>query len=215
MLELSEEILIRIVNDVGGGGNPQWIQDDGTNFDPFGTSRNLSFSSDTTSGSMIIAVYHGENSASLTVTDNKGNSFTTVEDGASSGISIAAAYNITGGSSHQITFNVTNNPNPGQIIILEYSGIATSSAFDVGGENQAFTANISVTTAATSQDVELLFAAYFGAQAPSSPDGFTLRHAEGLLRTQDGVSSSSGPQTIGFTHIEGTAGISVATFKAA
>ena len=198
----------------GGGGTPAFVQDDGTSFDPFNSSRSVTFTSSTTAGSMIVAVYRGENASTLSVSDNKSGSYTTVVNGSTSGIAIAAAYNTSGGASHQVTFTVTSTSNPGDIIILEYSSIATSSAFDVGSQNSSFIANISTTTAATSQATELIFGAMFKAStAPTAGSGFTIRMSQGTLYTEDKNVTSTGAQTVNFTHAEATAAISAATFK--
>src|SRR5688500_16765287 len=115
----------------------------GATFDPFGTARSVTVGVTTTSGNAIIAIYHGSNSGSLVVTDNKGNSYTTHLGGGTSGFAIASALNITGGATHSVTFTVTNNANIGMITVLEYSGLATSSAFDQSCEVNNFIANIS------------------------------------------------------------------------
>lgn len=202
-------------NTAAAGGTPTWVQDDGASFDPFNASRSVTFSSSTTSGNAIIVVYQGSNTSSLSVTDSKSNSYSVVVDGSTSGIAIAVASNITGGSSHQVTCTVTSHSNPGGIIILEYSGIAASSPFDVGGQGYGFVANSSVTTAATSQDVELLFGVLWsGSGSVTAGSGFTLRHTQGTTYTESKNSAAAGAQTINFTHSERAAGISVATFKA-
>lgn len=196
------------------GGTPAWVQDDGADFDPFNTARAVTFGSSTTTGNAIIAVYRGSNSASLVVTDSKSNTYTTVVDGSTGGIAIAAAYNITGGASHQVTFTITSSANPGYIIILEYSGIAAAAAFDQSGMASAFIANISVTTGTTTQASELVFGAMFkSSTAPTAGSGYTLRHSQGVLYTEDKNVAATGAQVVNFTHAEASASISAATFK--
>lgn len=206
----------------GGGGTPTWVQDDGATFDPFGTStRTVTFTSSTTSGNMLIAVYRGSQSANLTVADNKGNTWVECVEGATSGIAIWAAYNITGGSSHNVTFTLSvSNPDSGDIVALEYSGMATSSALDfpsaiTGGQASSFVANQSVTTGTLAQAVELLFGACNTPATETAGAGFTMRIQQGSLSTEDRNSASTASTTIGFTHAESNTQVSAATFKAA
>lgn len=210
----SAKTILGVDNTGGGGGTPTFVQDDGSSFDPWGTARSTTFGSSTVSGNMIIVAYGGSNASSLVASDNKGNSYTTVVDGATSGAAIAYAMNITGGASHQVTATVTSNGNAAHMIVLEYSGITTSSAFDQGAQSSGFVANSSVTTGSISQAVELLFGALLYGGTATAGSGFTLRHNQGGLWTEDKNSAATGAQTINFTHAEGSAGISGATFKA-
>lgn len=88
--------VLRKKANAGGGAPIAFVQDDSTTFDPFNTARSVSFSSDTTSGNCIIAVYYGGNADQITVTDSNSNTYTELQDGATSFICIHAAYNITG-----------------------------------------------------------------------------------------------------------------------
>lgn len=206
----------------GGGGTPTWIQDDGATFDPFGTTtRTITLGSSTTSGNMLVAVYRGSEAASLTVTDNKGNTWVECVEGAASGIAIWAAYNISGGASHQVSFALSiSNPNSGDIVALEYSGMATSGALDypsaiTGGQVSSFVANQSVTTGTLAQNVELLFGTCTTPVAETAGSGYTMRIQQGSLSTEDKNSSSTDPASIGFTHAEAASSVSGASFKAA
>jgi hypothetical protein len=198
----------------GGGGTPTFIQDDGATFDPFNTVRVVAFEDETTAGSMIIAVYRGGNSSGLTVTDNNGSSFAQCVDGAASGIAIHAAYNIAGRSGHEMTFTLAvGNSNSGNIAVFEYSGCATSAAFDVGDDKNEFVSNISINAGTTSQAIELVFGAFSSGATPTAGAGFTLRINQGSLWTEEKIVTSIGAQTVNFTHAEANASIAAATFK--
>ena len=202
----------------GGGQTPTWIQDDGSTFDPFNAARSVTFGSTTTSGSRIIAIYYGTDTfTSLTVTDNNSNTYTTHVDGSTSRIAIASANNGSAKASHQVTFTVSpSNANLGNIIVLEYSGVKSTGAFDQGAQASSFTANQSVTTGATDTDVELLIGTYHSGTAPTGPgSGFTARHAQGNLHTEDKNSTSAGAQTINWVNPASSVQISGATFRQA
>lgn len=197
----------------GGGGTPTFVQDDGNSFDPFNTIRTVTFTNPTTAGSGIIVGYRGANGNTLTATDNNGSTFAECVDGVASGIAIHVAPNIAGRSGHIVTFTLgTTNLNSGDIVILEYSGLAAASPFDVGDDKNEFTANISITTAAIAQAVELLLGMYSG-PTPTAGAGFTLRINQGSLWVEDKNSSATGAQVINFTNAEANASLAVSTFK--
>jgi hypothetical protein len=211
----SVKTIMGLDNTSGGGGTPTFIQDDGQTFDPFNTARTVTFTSNTTAGSMVIAVYRGGNADELTVTDNNGSTYVMCVPGTASGIAIHAAYNITGRAGHVVTFTLgTTNSNSGDIVVLEYSGMAAASAFDVGAEDNIFTANASINTAAIAQAVELIFGAYSSSATPTAGAGFTLRINQGVLWTEDKNSAAIAAQTVNFVNAEANVSIAAATFKA-
>ncbi len=196
----------------GGGGTPAWVQDDGATYDPFNTSRSVTFTSSTTSGNAIIGVYSG--SETLTCSDNKGNSYATVNSTGDGG-QHCIAHNITGGASHSVTFTISSsNPNAGNIIIFEVSNLATSSAFDQSCTGAyGFQANINCTTGTTTVANEfILGTGYFNVSATAG-SGFTLRHTQGNTYTATKVVSSIGTQNISFTNSEQNCGLTGSTFK--
>lgn len=207
--------IMRTIATAGGGGTPTFIQDDGASFDPFNDERTVTFGSSTVSGRCIIAVYQGSNAASLVVEDSKSNTYNTVVDGATSGVAIAVALNITGGASHIVTFTVTSHSNPAHIVVLEYSNVAAAAAVDQTGQDDGFVTNLSITTGTLAQAVELLFGAMRSASVvPTAGAGMTMRHIQSaVLYTEDGVSASTAAQTIGFTHAEANVGLSIVTLK--
>lgn len=186
----------------------------GAVFDPFNSVRAVTVGVTTTSGNAIIAVYQGSNSASLEVTDNKGNSYTLHVDGVTSGIAIASAVNITGGATHTVTFTVTSHSNPGLIAVLEYAGLDTAGAYDQQCQVSNFIANISGTTGTTTTDNQLVIGAMAkSGTAPTAGSGYTIRLTIGNLTIEDKNVTATGAQVVNFTHAEATAALSGATFK--
>ncbi len=103
------------------------------------TSAALTFDNPTVTGNFIavgIVAFKSGGPATFTVADNKGNSFLQapsagVDDGANFCAYVFRAFNITGGSSHQITVT----PNAAATIsfaVSEFSGINTTSPDDGG-----------------------------------------------------------------------------------
>jgi hypothetical protein len=132
----------------------------------------LTFGSSTTNGNFIVVVVTAWASswASLSVTDNKGNSYGSyvVHSQASGGnhsCFIFACPNIAGGSSHQVTVSNGGNVIYGAMWIAEFSGLATSSATDQTATTNASISSgatsYSVSTAALSQADELAIAAIY------------------------------------------------------
>lgn len=203
--------IIMIVKKPASGSSPAWVQDDGSTFDPFTTARAVTFSSTTTSGNMVLAAYSGANTIS-SCSDNFGNTYAVL---GTSNVQTCAAYNITGGSSHAVTVTLNaSNSNPGSILIVEYSGIATSAAFDQTCENASFIANISCTTGTTTTASQLVVGiGSMGGATPTAGATYTLRISQGGIHLEDKVVSATGTQVVNLTHSERTAGISGLTFK--
>jgi hypothetical protein len=203
---------------VCGLSSPAWaaiafVQDDGTSFDPFGDVRAITFGSSTASGSLIIGVFNGENSGTLTCSDNKSNSYSTVAF--ANGFAHCVAYNVTGGASHQITFTITSSANSGRIIVFEFSGAATAAGFDETCEHSEFVANVSCTTGVTDEDDELVFATISVSVSVTAGSGFTLGHTQDSVKTEYKVGAAAGAQLVQFTHAEATADLLATTYKAA
>lgn len=219
VVQLPSAVVINSYRFAAAAAVPAWVQDDAATFDPFNTTRAVTFSASTTSGNMIAVFYRGSDDTGITTisaTDSKSNTYTKVVDGATSHIPVLVAYNITGGSSHAVTITLgASNGNSGVIMVAEYSGIATSSAFDQGAQNADFIANISATTGTTTQASELVIAVgRVNGITPTAGSGFTYRTVTSGLPLEDKVVSATGTQLGNFTHAEATASISVATFKA-
>lgn len=148
------------------------------------SSCSQTFASSTTTGNLIvvaIASYYNptvNSPQSFSVADNKGNTacYSTDDDSLSTffgEIKIFHCENITGGASHQITVSsvVTSY---WTMDILEYSGIATTSAFDKGTTNDAGASPVTTytsTTVGTTNANDLLLGFHFTYAAPTwTPD---------------------------------------------
>jgi hypothetical protein len=142
-------------------------------------SVSLTLNSATTSGNLLVlcvsCYYAGANAGNAwTASDNKGNTWTSAVLTDTTGkMQIFYAQNITGGASHQVTLTVAGPSNTYLIItVLEYSGVATSSALDKA--NAAFTATnttayTSPTSATTTQADELLIGCHHAYQSAATP----------------------------------------------
>lgn len=166
-----------------------------------------------TTGNCLVVFYRGSNSASLVCTAT-GATFTTVEDGASSGIAIAVAPNITGQASPSIACAVTSHSNPGYLIVMEVSAIASSSPTDDADEASGFVSNISLNLTTTVNNTFLIGAMFSGAGGATAGAGFTLRHEEaGSFQVETGIGATSGTNAVGFVHSERTANLSAIALK--
>lgn len=200
------------VDNTGGGGTPAWVQDDGGENDPFNAARSVTFGSSTTSGNCIVAIYQGSNASTLVCTAPNV-TFETAVDGATSGIAIALGQITTGQASHQVTFTVTSHSNPGRMIIMEFSGVATSSAVDDSDQESGFVANSSIDLTTTVNNTMLVGAMKSGTGGATEGSGFTLRHDQTTLQTETKVGATSGTNAVGFVHSERTASISAIALK--
>jgi len=196
------------------GGSPPaiaFVQDDATSADPFGSSQSLSFTSDTTSGNMIVLGYYGANDIA-SCSDNKSNSYTVI---GTTEIKTCAAYNITGGASHQVTVTLASSSGVnGFFIIAEYAGIATSAANDQTCNNSDFVANVSCTTGTTTVANSLVVG--FGGMSGGSVtpgSGYTGRVSLTNIYLEDKIVSATGTQVVNWTNSERTASVSGVTFK--
>lgn len=130
------------------------------------SSCSVTFTSTTITGNTIIVAissYYADTANSpqnFTLTDNQGNSACYTKDvnlGGTGQTQIWHCSNITGGASHQITVSAGTTAYF-NLLSLEYSGIATSNSFDVGGSNQVNTPAVTYTSnnVTTTQADELL-----------------------------------------------------------
>lgn len=127
------------------------------------TSFNMTFDSNTTSGNTIICggAYNNDTAGTLSLSDNKGNTFNQIATGSSGGDTqgtLFYAYNITGGASHQITATMSANFHDIAVICREYSGLTTTDPLDKssGTATALGTSHTSAATAATTQANELV-----------------------------------------------------------
>jgi hypothetical protein len=135
------------------------------------TSVSLTFDSSTAGGNFIalyIPSYYRDATNSpqdYSASDNKSNTYTKAFESAGVTGSLECWYaeNISGGASHQVTIS---SPVGSYFMfaVAEYSGVATSSAFDtsaVSPQDTPATTYTSGSTASTAQADELLFGAVF------------------------------------------------------
>lgn len=178
-----------------------------------GRNTNPAFGSSVGTGNLIIVAVLIETDAETvsSVTDNKSNSYSQASALTRTGstrLEIWYAQNVTGGSSFTITVNVTGGHKC--ISIHEYSGVATSNAFDARAEALSTDSG----NATTAVDDELLFG--FGDRfttVGASGSGYTQRenfvfnfgHA-----TQDKIAGAAGSYNSTWANTESSM---LATFK--
>lgn len=139
------------------------VQTKSANSAGYVTTFNMTFDSSTTSGNTIICAvaYNNDTAGTLSLSDNKGNSYSQVVSGSQPDTQAQLYYaaNITGGASHQMTATMSANSHDIALICREYSGLSTSPLDkSAGGTTAAGTSHTSATTAATTQANELVVA---------------------------------------------------------
>lgn len=179
---------------------------------PYSTSLAITFDSNVTAGNMIfIQMYRAASVAVTDISDGLGNTYNLLNDGNGpyGGGSSYYAYNISGGSC-TITVTFDGNTNAA-FVAREYSGLLTTDPLDVKAENLdgSYVASHSCgTTAATSQNDELVIIGYTGDAAAAgnySASGFSnlsdIDHngVYGSVVMADKDVTSTGTQTGTFT----------------
>ncbi len=116
----------------GGGSPPALINHQTGCFDSTGGTTS---SIDTTGANFIAIAFSGD--STITVTDNKSNSYTslTTYHGAGPSMTIAYAQNATTGSGH--TFTVAGTEIYSSVVVFAVSNIKTSGAFNAGTDSGA------------------------------------------------------------------------------
>lgn len=163
-----------------------------------------------TAGNLLVAVVcwtHASNTLS-SIADTDGNTWTRATgskiDTGSDNAEIFYAENIGGHATNVVTATFSANVQFRRIVVLEYSGAATSSAFDTSGTGSAASAT-SATTAAlnTAQAAEVLVAGSGNdsGHTYASDAAGTLRigNVGGDFGAEDLITSSSGSHTMTMT----------------
>jgi hypothetical protein len=167
-----------------------------------GTVNSLAFKSVNTSGNLIVVYLAWTNTSSVSVTDTRGNSYTSVESPTTWGPSstrssqVFYAKNIASGSNTvRATFaTAISSPGWADMYIHEYSGIDKVDPLDVSHANTGMTAAMNSGSATTTNANDLVF----GAGASSGivkqvGTGFTSRSASFGNRTEDKNVTAAGP----------------------
>lgn len=187
---------------------------------------NVTFASSTTSGNFIVVgILIEDNSSTVSsVSDNKGNTYSASTSISSAWkstrrIQIYHAYNISGGSSHQITVTISGGSTRVNALIHEYSKIRTSSdPLDVTSSGTPADDPTSG-SASTTQNNDLVFGfiACDGG-APTEGSGFTGRSDyvfNEYTASEDKVLVTAGSTAADWTTVSTSTGIvQMACFKA-
>lgn len=207
------DIIVTIPETPTIGKSPYFIQS--TNTYSEGTANSATFTNPVRNGSLIVVavgVWEGSNNTDISsVTDNFGNTYTLADSepspltGGNTPVAVYYAYNVTGGSSFQVTVNSVNTIWK-RIAIHEYAGISASDPLDRTASATAVSAGTSGdtgNTATTTYPYEILFSAWVGIESASpltftSTSSFTNREVntdnvnEVAITTMDKLVSTTG-----------------------
>ncbi|MGH9776559.1 MAG: hypothetical protein ACRD50_16630 [Candidatus Acidiferrales bacterium] len=171
------------------------------------TTQTCQFASNTAGGNLyVIFARWGSGTATASLSDTEGNSFSSTSgavniftDGTSS--QLFYAQNVAGGTKDTITVTISASVLRIELMIFEYSGVASSSALDAHKEvtqasSSSSCASASVTTSANN---DLIVGACNLTNSPDSPtftatSGFTLR-LSGVREGEEDRISAAGTYT--------------------
>lgn len=179
----------------------------------------VSFDASVGAGNLLVLGIYTDSSATITVSDNRGNTWNLVYNTVVSGIGRIAFYyaqNVAAGST---TVTVTQTGAFTGLVVAEYSGIATTSSFDQTNSGSAVSSSPSSGNVTTTQADELLvgFATTEPGVTWTAGTNFTLRDANssGQLQLEDRIVSATGTYAATFTMSASQRwGCGIATFKA-
>lgn len=183
------------------------------------TSFTMVWSSNTTTGNLIVVVVGIITNTVSSITDSQSNTYTKATNGKanSNDVEIWYAQNITGGTTPTITVN-TSASGTSSGIAQEYSGL-TASAFDkaVSGTGIAGTASSGNTAATTSANELIVGGVAMGASTPTAGAGYgnltvNSTTATNKVAIEDKRVTSTGAQAATFGGAGSIWSCSVATF---
>jgi len=185
-----------------------------------GTATSVPFNAATTTGNTIVAYVIWNNSASATVTDSQGDTFTSVSApvswGGGNSAQVFYATNITGGADTVAATFRTAVSSFGVVYIHEYSGISASNPVDVTVAATGSSASMNSGTATTTNPNDLIFGAGVSDKSVTAAgSGFTpLSLAFGNI-TEDENATSAGSYAATATHNGIVWAIQMVAFRAA
>ncbi len=182
----------------------------------------LAFAAASTTGNLIVVHldWDGQTRSIISVTDNKGNSFTKISgptnwDGLNYRAELWYAYNITGGGAAiNIKAKLSGAPTSfSQIYISEYSGIITTNPLDQNSVAIGNTAAVSSGSKNTTFTNELIYGASIGASGVLTAGvGFTSRSTANSNIIEDKNGLATGAFDTKFTSAGGNWVAQMATF---
>ena len=157
-----------------------------------GTLNSLDFKSANTAGNLIVVYLAWTNTDSVSVTDTRGNVYTSVGSRAPWGVNsnrssqVFYAKNIAGGSNTVRATFATAISSWADMYIHEYSGIDKANPLDVSAVKDGTTTAMSSGSATTTSANDLIFGAgTSGSNVNQTGTGFTTRSASFGSRTED------------------------------
>jgi hypothetical protein len=159
----------------GSGGGGGWSLIAHTGID--GTGSGVTTSAINTTGANLLVAVCNWYASSGSISDSKGNSWTLgfATSGADTQVSIYYVYNPTVGSGHTFTWSAANGP----IMVMAWSGSASSPADQSAGQNATGSTTIQAGSITPSQNNELVIAGVGANNSTLSIDsGYTITDNE-------------------------------------
>jgi chitodextrinase len=186
-----------------------------------GASVSVVFANPTTSGNLIVAYVIWDNSGSVTLSDSRGNTYTsavgpTKYSGNKTNAQVFYAKNIEGGATTLKATFATTVTSYGILYIHEYSGLDQTNPLDVTGAASGSSASMNSGSATTNYAVELLFGAGESNEtATNAGTGYTARSVGYGNITEDRIAAMTGSYNATATQNGNAWVMQLATFKAA
>ncbi len=171
------------------------------------------FSSNTTSGNLIVVAASWDSCGNAEITDNMGNTYSAATVKQTQGVicsQIFYAENITGGSSHTVTISATSGTVEFiKLVVHEVSGVATSGALDKNASGIGSGASQSVGPVTTTTDGQYIFAT--ASEENISNNNFS---ASGVFTERETADQAGSWQTQTQDYVQPSAGSISATWSA-
>ena len=188
------------VGQVGGGGTVGFVQGNQNFASGSGGTIASAFGSNVTAGHLIV-VTAGAGTASNTVTDTQGNTYTLAKDGTNPAMNSGGGYQVaiwyavaTSTSADTVTLHYPASQTFRRIAIHEYSGVNT---LDVASSNIGNGTTVSTGSATTNHDNELIFGWMVSDNGVTSAgSGYNLRETSGSESTMDKSVNSTGSYNV-------------------
>jgi hypothetical protein len=204
----------------GGGGNPPSFVQVKDNVVSSGSSVAATFTSATTAGNTIVVYVIWDNAGTASVTDSRGDNFTSVSapvvwDGGFRA-QIFYATNIAGGTD-TVTATFQNAVSSfGSIYVHEYSGISTTNPVDVTASASGSGGTLNSGSATTTTANDLIFGAGVSdANVSAAGSGFTTRDTASGNITEDKTAATTGSYSATATHTGQNWGVQMVAFRPA
>ncbi len=186
----------------------------------YGTSTSVPFNSPTLAGNTIVVYVIWSNTAAITVTDTRNDTFVSagppVSWGSGDSAQVFYATNVAGGPDTVTASFKTAVNSFGVVYIHEYAGISPTNPVDVTASASGASATLNSGAATTTSPNDLIFAAGVSDNTVTSGgSGFAVRDLAYGNITEDRVAASVASYTATATHVGNQWGMQMVAFRAA